>query len=124
MLFTLLKRYFLFILLVAFAIACIAALQTALFQKTEYKGTLFLTVGIDAAKEDLSTVKPDHKGTTEGADNFTETVMGWLRNPFLAEEVAKNAGYNTASKNSGEIWKFCTTFALKFQQVKRQRNSV
>ena len=58
--------------------------------KTTYKGLLFVTIGIDESKI-RNAGDFDYYGITEGADNFTETVMGWFRSPTLSNAIMTNA---------------------------------
>lgn len=74
-------------------IAVLTAVSTlvfgAYFNGNAYGTTVFLNIG---AKSN-SQISPFD--TVEAADAFTETVMGWFKNPDFLAKVAAQAGYDT-----------------------------
>jgi preprotein translocase subunit SecF len=75
------------------AIAVLTAVSTLVFgsyfNQNAYATTVFLNIG---AKSNPQISPLD---TVQAADSFTETVMGWFKNPDFIAKIADNAGYGT-----------------------------
>lgn len=82
-------------LLAVFAlIGIVAALASGLlFKKTTYEGIIFLTIGA-AQPEELNYREYSTYETVRAADQFTETIQGWTKNPSFIKKIQDNAGFS------------------------------
>jgi capsular polysaccharide biosynthesis protein len=57
--------------------------------KIQYAGTIFLSIGVKQSEEDSG---KDMYEKVQAADQFTETIQGWFKNPNFIDRVNKAAG--------------------------------
>jgi hypothetical protein len=80
------------IITVAVITAVLSAVFGYFYNKTAFNNTIFITIAAGQASNLGQPSEPFE--TVQASDSFTETVMGWFKNPSFLEQVKSVSGQN------------------------------
>ncbi len=80
------------ILIITLLTAILAVTFGFIYNKTSFNNTIFINVGYGPGNGSNALTSP--LDAVQAADQFSETVQGWLKDPLLVEEIRTQAQYN------------------------------
>lgn len=118
------RRWKAIVLIVAFA-AVMTSAFALIKNKNIYKATIFLSIGVYEADTAKTSPKNSIYENVQAADQFTETVQGWFKNPNFLQRIEEKTGTKISiSAHKQEKQNLVVTFSNPSKQQAQKMGEV